>query len=234
MAVFMYMARIMGAGPLMVMDTEVDGAHEVEARVELLHVVERGDGYAGIAGAPEDVGPHVRIFAVQRGGIESGGKARGLVARARDSGSGGWCAPARPRRRTCASDLLLRAGRDTRRRCTARRREDFRSSGNRGSRPSPRVSAARAWESACGSAIRCSWRRAPRGRARCRSTRARSRACSRPGQARSARQRFGADVVERAVVGRAQRIERGVISGRRRSRQRAAPGSDGSLERLQR
>ena len=81
MAVFMNMARIIGAGPLMVMDTEVDGVAEVEARIQLLHVVERRDGHAGIAGAAEDVGPRVRVFAVQRGGVEGRRQARGLVAR---------------------------------------------------------------------------------------------------------------------------------------------------------
>ncbi len=40
MAAFMKYASIIGAGPLMVIDTDVLGSHEVESRVELLGVVE--------------------------------------------------------------------------------------------------------------------------------------------------------------------------------------------------
>ena len=43
MAVFMNIARMVGAGPLMVIETEVLGAAQVEARVQHLHVLQRRD-----------------------------------------------------------------------------------------------------------------------------------------------------------------------------------------------
>ena len=43
MAVFMNIARIVGAGPLIVMLTLVAGCVQVEAAVQHLHVVQRGD-----------------------------------------------------------------------------------------------------------------------------------------------------------------------------------------------
>ena len=42
MAAFMKKARSIGAGPLIVIETEVFGIDQVEARVELLGVVDRG------------------------------------------------------------------------------------------------------------------------------------------------------------------------------------------------
>ena len=46
------------------------GRAQIEARVELLHVIERSDGDTRIAGAAVDVGPGVRILAVERGRVE--------------------------------------------------------------------------------------------------------------------------------------------------------------------
>ena len=56
MAVFRNIARIIGAGPLIVIDTDVVGLQQVEAGVELLHVVERRDRHAGVADLAVDVG----------------------------------------------------------------------------------------------------------------------------------------------------------------------------------
>ena len=56
MAVFKNMARMVGAGPLMVMDTDVEGVAEVEAVEEHLHVVEGGDRDAGGPDLAVDVG----------------------------------------------------------------------------------------------------------------------------------------------------------------------------------
>src|SRR5690606_6383001 len=53
---------------------------QVEAGVQLLHVVERGDGYAGVADLAVDVRADGRVFAVQRHRIEGGGQARGGLA----------------------------------------------------------------------------------------------------------------------------------------------------------
>ncbi len=53
---------------------------QIEARVELLHVIERRDGDAGVAGASIDVGPRVRILAVQSRRVESRRQARCAVA----------------------------------------------------------------------------------------------------------------------------------------------------------
>ena len=55
MAAFMKNASSIGAGPLMVIETDVFGSAEVEARVELLGVVERGDRHAGVADLAVDV-----------------------------------------------------------------------------------------------------------------------------------------------------------------------------------
>ena len=62
----MNIARIIGAGPLIVIDTEVRRRAQVEAGVQLLHVVERGDVDAGVADLAVDVRAHRRVFAVQR------------------------------------------------------------------------------------------------------------------------------------------------------------------------
>jgi hypothetical protein len=50
MAVFMNIARMVGAGPLMVIDTEV--VAQVEAVVQHLHVVQRGDRHAELPTLP--------------------------------------------------------------------------------------------------------------------------------------------------------------------------------------
>jgi hypothetical protein len=76
----MNIARIIGAGPLMVIDTDVLGRAEVEAGVQLLHVVERGDVDAGVADLAVDVRARRGIFAVQRDRVERGGQARGGAA----------------------------------------------------------------------------------------------------------------------------------------------------------
>ena len=76
----MNIARMIGAGPLIVIDTEVRRRRQVEAGVELLHVVERRDVDAGVADLAVDVRTRRRIFAVQRDRIERGRKARGLLA----------------------------------------------------------------------------------------------------------------------------------------------------------
>ena len=52
---------------------------QIEARVELLHVVERCDRYAGVAGAAVDVRAQVRILAVQRRRIEGRRQSRRAV-----------------------------------------------------------------------------------------------------------------------------------------------------------
>ena len=60
----------------MVIDTEVVGRAQVEARVEHLHVVERGDRHARIADLAVDVRALVRIAAVERHRVEGGGEPR--------------------------------------------------------------------------------------------------------------------------------------------------------------
>ena len=65
-------ARIDGAGPLIVIDTEVVRIAQVEAVVERLDVVERGDRDAGVADLAVDVRPLVRIEAVEGDGVEGG------------------------------------------------------------------------------------------------------------------------------------------------------------------
>src|SRR3546814_18386299 len=56
------------------------GRAQVEAGVELLHVVERGDVDTGVADLAVDVRERRGVFAVQVDGAESGGKARGRLA----------------------------------------------------------------------------------------------------------------------------------------------------------
>ena len=82
---------------------------QVEARVEHLHVVERGDRDARVADLAVDVRPVVRVLAVERHRVEGGGQALRRHARRRAGGSAGWCGPGRPRRRTCASGPRSRA-----------------------------------------------------------------------------------------------------------------------------
>jgi hypothetical protein len=56
------------------------GRAEVEAGVELLHVVERGDVDAGVADLAVDVRARRRVFAVEGDRVERGGQARGRAA----------------------------------------------------------------------------------------------------------------------------------------------------------
>ena len=71
---------MIGAGPLIVIDTEVVGEQQVEAVVEHLHVVERGDRDAGVADLAVDVRALVRVAAVERDRIEGRGQALGRHA----------------------------------------------------------------------------------------------------------------------------------------------------------
>ncbi len=73
------MARIAGAGPLIVIDTDVVGSHRSKPVVERLHVVERGDRHAGVADLAVDVGPLVGIEAVQRHRVERRRQAGGRL-----------------------------------------------------------------------------------------------------------------------------------------------------------
>src|SRR5690606_22341188 len=56
------------------------GRAQVEAGVELLHVVQRGDVDAGVADLSVDVRARGRVFAVQGDGVERGGEAGGGLA----------------------------------------------------------------------------------------------------------------------------------------------------------
>src|SRR5690348_16519282 len=56
------------------------GRAQVEAGVQLLHVVQRGDVDAGVADLAVDVRARRRVFAVQRDRVERGGQARGGAA----------------------------------------------------------------------------------------------------------------------------------------------------------
>ena len=73
--VFRNMASTVGAGPLMVIDTEVHRVAEIEPRVEDLHVLERADRHAGVADLAVDVGPLGRVEAVERDRVEGGRQA---------------------------------------------------------------------------------------------------------------------------------------------------------------
>src|SRR5690606_38488637 len=55
---------------------------QVEARVELLHVVQRGDVDAGVADLAVDVRARRGVFAVEGNAVEGGGQARGGLAEA--------------------------------------------------------------------------------------------------------------------------------------------------------
>ena len=80
MAALKNMARMVGAGPLMVIDTEVVGIAQVEPVEEGLHVVEGGDGDPRRADLAVDVGPLVGIEAVERHRVEGGGQAGGRLS----------------------------------------------------------------------------------------------------------------------------------------------------------
>ncbi len=97
------MARIIGAGPLMVIETEVVGVAEVEAGVEPLDVLDGADRDPGLADLAPDVGARVGVLAVEGDRVEGGGEAVGGLAVGRGGGSARWCARGRPRRRTSGS-----------------------------------------------------------------------------------------------------------------------------------
>jgi hypothetical protein len=59
----------------MVIDTEVVGLTQVEAVVQHLHVVQGGDGHAGVADLAVDVRTRIRVAAVQGDRVEGGGEA---------------------------------------------------------------------------------------------------------------------------------------------------------------
>ncbi len=69
---------------------------QVEARVELLRVVERADRDAGVADLAVDVGARIRVAAVERHAVEGRREPRGRLARRTAGGSVGWCARASP------------------------------------------------------------------------------------------------------------------------------------------
>jgi hypothetical protein len=102
-AVLKNIASSVGAGPLIVIDTEVAGSHKREARIQRLHVVERRDRDAGVAHLAVDVGALVGVEAVQRHRVERGREPlrRHVAWRAGESAC--WCGTRRLRRRTCAS-----------------------------------------------------------------------------------------------------------------------------------
>ena len=73
---------MVGAGPLIVIDTDVVGSHEVEAVEQHLHVVERRDRDTRVPDLPVDVGPLVRIEPVEGDRVERGREpGRGLALR---------------------------------------------------------------------------------------------------------------------------------------------------------
>ena len=83
-AAFRKKASTIGAGPLIVIETEVFGVAQVEARVELLGVVERADRHARVADLAADVGALVRIAPVERDASRRRSRAARPAAR-RDS-----------------------------------------------------------------------------------------------------------------------------------------------------
>ena len=68
---------MVGAGPLIVIDTEVARIAQVEAVIERLHVVQRRDRNAGVADLAVDVGPLVGVPAIERDRVEGGRQAFG-------------------------------------------------------------------------------------------------------------------------------------------------------------
>ncbi len=70
MAVFRNMARIVGAGPLIVIDTDVEGSQRSNPSNSVLHVVERGHGHARRPDLAVNVGAFVRVAAVERDRVE--------------------------------------------------------------------------------------------------------------------------------------------------------------------
>ncbi len=56
------------------------GAAQIKAAVQNLHVIQRGDAHARVAYLTVDVGPRVRVIAVERDRIKSGGQALGRHA----------------------------------------------------------------------------------------------------------------------------------------------------------
>ncbi len=79
-AAFMYIARIVGAGPLIVIEIDVAGSVRSKPPVQHLEIVERGDRHAGIADLAVDVGADRRVVAVERDRVERGGQPLGRHA----------------------------------------------------------------------------------------------------------------------------------------------------------
>jgi hypothetical protein len=74
MAVLRNMASMMGAGPLMVMETEVLGAHRSNPPYKHLHIIQGADADTGIADLAVDIRPPVRIEAIEGHRIEGRGE----------------------------------------------------------------------------------------------------------------------------------------------------------------
>ena len=79
MAVLKNMARMVGAGPLMVIDTEVAGSHRSKP-ANRAHVVEGGDRHPRGADLAVDVGPGVGVEPVERHRVEGRGQPGGRLA----------------------------------------------------------------------------------------------------------------------------------------------------------
>ena len=61
----MNIAKIIGAGPLIVIDTDVDGSHKIKAFIKLFHIIEGTDADPAFADFPVNVGTVIGIFPVQ-------------------------------------------------------------------------------------------------------------------------------------------------------------------------
>ncbi len=83
MAVFMNIARIVGAGPLIVIDTEVAGSHRSKPEYSTFMSSSVAIDHARVADLAVDVGPRVGVVAVERDRVERGGQALGRHAFAR-------------------------------------------------------------------------------------------------------------------------------------------------------
>ena len=108
-AVLKNIAKIVGAGPLMVHGNARHLAEEIESRVQLFHVVERRDGDAPFTDLPEDVRPLVRILPVEGHAIECRPTTASRCRYARGSGTARWCDAVRLRRQTAAAASLRSA-----------------------------------------------------------------------------------------------------------------------------
>ena len=77
MAVFMNIARRVGAGPLMVIDTLLFGAHRSKPEYSTFMSSSVAMRHAGVADLAVDVGPQIGLEAVQRHRVERGGQPLG-------------------------------------------------------------------------------------------------------------------------------------------------------------